>query len=176
MHLRSLEGCRLAIGSYPQFRYNAKGGGGNSTIISSNKDNILYLKFIPDLFSIPALTYRTTKFLSLPLPPGLKVEMSMQKLEGTLDKNSGEVLLDFESKFLFSICSIIKFPELHVETKLETGHVKSALFTERGFRRKKDGLVKLVGIAIIPVTSNKVLNLFLGLPNEALAVLRCEIK
>ena len=89
MHLKSLEGCRLTIGSYPPFSYNAFGGGGKAKLIPSQKNSILHLSFSSKTFSIPPLTSQTTKFLSFPLPPGLKIEMSMNKLEGTIDKNSG---------------------------------------------------------------------------------------
>ena len=176
MHLKSLEGCRLAIGSYPPFDYDAKGGGGKGTLRPSDQENILNLSFSSETFSIPPLTSRTTKFLSLPLPPCLKIKMSMDKLEGTIDKNSGEVLLRFESRFVFSIGSIFKFPDLLVKTSLETGTVKGKLHEEEGLVLQKNGKAKLVGVSTIPPTGNKILDTFLGLPNEALAVLQCEIK
>ena len=99
MYLKSLAGCRLTIGSYPVFIYNGFGGGGKGKLLSK-KNNIHYVSFSSKTFSIPPLNSRTTKFLSLPLPPGLKIEMSMDQLEGTIDKNSGEVLLKFKSKFI----------------------------------------------------------------------------
>ena len=176
MHLSSLEGCRLAIGSYPPFNYDARGGGGKGTLVKTEKENILNLSFSSETFSIPPLTSQTTKFLFLPLPPGLKIEMSMDKLEGTINKVSGEVLLQFQSKFIFSIGSIFTFPDLLVKTSLQTGKVKSHLYTEEGLIRQKNGKTKLVGIAVIPLTGNNILDNFLGLPNEALAVLQCEIK
>ena len=175
MLLRSLKGCQLVIGSYPPFAYNATGGGGNATVLS-DKDNIVSLKFASDTFSIPPLTSQTTKFLSFPLPPGLKIEMYMDKLEGTINKNSGEVVLIFESRFIFSIGSRFFFPNLIVKTSLKTGEVKSKLHQEKGLILQKDGKATLVGVAVIPVTTNKLLNFFLRLPNEALAVLKCEIK
>ena len=108
MQLKSLDGCRLAIGKYPSFRYNAYGGGGEATFLPNKKSNLLYISFSSKTFSIPPLTSKTTKFLSLPLPPGFKIEMYMEQLEGTIDKNSGETVLKFESKFLFSIGTILK--------------------------------------------------------------------
>ena len=81
MQLKSLEGCRLKIGSYPPFSYNAYGGGGTGTLLTSQKNNILSLHFSSKTFSIPPLTSQTTKFLFIPLPQGLKIEMSMDKLE-----------------------------------------------------------------------------------------------
>ena len=176
MQLKSLEGCRLEIGSYPPFYYNACGGGGKGTLLSSQKNNILYLRFSSKTFSIPPLTSQTTKFLSLPLPPGLKIKMSMDQLEGTINKKSGEVLLKFESKFLFSIGAMLQFPELIVNTLLTTGKVKGNLQEGEGQALQKNGKTKLVGISTIPKTGNKILDTFLGLPNEALAELRCQIK
>ncbi len=176
MHLKSLKGCRLIIGSFPPFSYNASGGGGKGTLISSKKSDFLYLSFSSKTFFIPPLTSKTTKFLSLPLPPGLKIEMSMDKLEGTIDKKSGNILFTFESKFIFCIRRIIKFPNLLVKTSLNTGVVKSKLHEAKGLPLQKNGKAKLVGIAIIHPTGNKILDTFLRLPNEALAELECEIK
>ena len=176
MQLTSLEGCRLKIGSYPPFSYDASGGGGQGTLLPSKKNNILFLSFSSKTFSIPPLTSKTTKFLSLPLPPGLKIEMSMDKLEGKIDKSSGEVCLKFESKFIFSIGVMIKFPALIVKTSLQTGKAQGKLHQAKGIGLQKDGKTKLVGISIIPPTGNKILDTFLGLPNEALAELQCEIK
>ena len=176
MKLKSLDGCRLKIGSYPSFFYDAYGGGGEGTLLPSKNKEILCLSFSSKTFSIPPLTSRTTKFLSLPLPPGLKINMTMDKLEGTIDKNSGEVLLKFESRFILSIWNIIQFPDLLVKTLLKTGKVKSELYEKEGHVRQKDGKTKLVGISVIPITGNKVLDTFLGLPNEAVAELQCEIK
>ncbi len=176
MRLKSLEGCQLKIGSYPPFSYNAYGGGGKGKLLPSKHTNILCLRFSSKTFSIPPLTSKTTKFLSLPLPPGLRIEIQMDKLEGTIDKNTGEVLLTFESKFLFTIASIIKFPDLFIKTSLTTGKAKGKLHEGIGMVLQENGKTKLVGICIIPKTRNKILDTFLGLPNEAIAELQCEIK
>ncbi len=176
MQLKSLEGCRLKIGKYPPFTYDAYGGGGKATLIPNPKKNLLHISFSPNRFFIPPLTSKTTRFLYLPLPPGLKIEMSMDQLEGTINKSSGEVLLKFESKFLFSIGSMLKFPGLIVKTLLRTGKVKSKLHQAEGLVLQNNGKTKLVGISIIPKTGNQILDTFLGLPNEALAELQCEIK
>ena len=176
MQLKSLDGCLLRIGLYPPFIYNANGGGGKATLLPNQKNNLIHISFSSKTFSIPPLTSRTTKFLSLPLPPGLKIEMSMDQLEGTIDRKSGEVLLKFESKFLFSIVATPKFPELIVNAILKTGKVKGKSHEGEGQPLQKNGKTKLVGISTIPPTGNKILDTFLGLPNEALAELQCEIK
>tara|TARA_Y100001968_G_C19196912_1_gene637985 strand:- start:256 stop:786 length:531 start_codon:yes stop_codon:yes gene_type:complete len=175
MQLKSLDGCRLTIGYYPPFDYNATGGGGHGESLPSENNNVQYLSFSSKTFSIPPLTSLTTKFLWLPLPPGLKIDMSMDKLEGTIDKNSGELLLKFESRFILNIGAFFKFPELLVKTSLTTGEVKGKLHAGKGNVLQKNGKIKLVGISIIPQTGNKILDAFLGLPNEALAELQCEI-
>ena len=176
MQLKSLEGCRLRIGSYPPFDYNACGGGGKGTSLPSKNHYIQNVCFSSKTFSIPPLTSKNTRFLSLPLPIGLKIEMSMDKLKGTIDKNSGEILFKFESRFVFSIVGLIKFPDLLVQTLLKTGKVTGRLHQSNGLSLQKNGRAKLVGISIIPPTGNKILDTFLGLPNEALAELECEIK
>ena len=176
MQLKSLDGCLLKIGSFPAFHYNASGGGGKGISMQSKKNNIETLSFSSKTFSIPPLNSQTTNFLSLPLPPGLKIDMSLDKLEGTVDQNSGKILLEFNSKFVLSILSIIQFPPLLVETTLTTGKIKGKLHEGTGLILQKNGIAKLVGIAMIPKTGNKVLDIFLGLPNEALAKLNCEMK
>ena len=176
MQLRSLEGCRLKIGKYPPFIYNAYGGGGKAKILPNQKDNLIHITFSSKTFAIPPLNSKTTRILCLPLPLGFKIEISLDKLEGTIDKNSGEVLLKFESKFLFSIGGIVKFPKLLIKTLLKTGKVKGQLHEGEGLILQSNGTTRLVGVSIIPKTGNKILDSFLGLPNEALAELQCEIK
>ena len=175
MQLRSLDGCRLTIGKDPSFSYNAYGGGGEATLLPNQKSNLLHISFSSKTFSIPPLTSKTTRFLTLPLPPGFKITMSMDQLKGTIDKDSGEVLLNFESKFLFSIGGMLRFPGLIVKTLLTTGRVKGQLHKGKGLILQNNGTIKLVGISMIPKTGNKILDIFLGLPNEALAELKCEI-
>ena len=102
--------------------------------------------------------------------------MSMDKLEGTIDKNTGEILFELESKLIFSIGTIIKFPHLLIKASLQKGIVKGKLHESKGITLQKNGKTKLVGIATIPPTGNKFLDNFLNLPNEALAELQCAIK
>ena len=175
MELRSLDGCRLTIGHFPHFSYNATGGGGEAKLLSIKDNNILNLSFSSKSFAIPPLTSKTTKFLSLPLPPAIRIEMLMDKLEGTINKNSGEILFKFESKFILCIGTIIKFPNLLVKTTLETGSVKGKLHKGKGIILQKNGNTKLVGISTIPRTGNNILDAFLDLPNEALAELKCIV-
>ena len=176
MQLKSLRGCRLKIGKYPPFTYNANGGGGKAISHQNHNNDLLEISFSSNTFSIPPLNSKTTRFLSLPLPPGFNIKISMDQLEGTINKKSGEVLLTFKSKFHFSIGSMIKFPELKVNTFLKTGKVKGKLHEGEGTALQNSGKTTLVGLSTIPKTGNKIFDKFLGLPNEALAELNCEIK
>ena len=71
---------------------------------------------------------------------------------------------------------MITFPNLLVHSSLTTGKVKGKLHEGTGILLKENGKTKLVGVCIIPKTRNQILDTFLGLPNEALAELQCEIK
>ena len=62
MKMKSLEGCRLTIGRYPPFIYNAYGGGGKATLLPSQKNNIKFVRFTSKTFSIPPLTSKTTTY------------------------------------------------------------------------------------------------------------------
>ena len=176
MRLKSTKGCRLAIGSYPYFDYDGTNGGGTVSFTETKDKDTEYVKFCTKTFLIPSLTWKTTKFLSLPIPPGIKIEMIMDKLEGTINQKSGEILLEFEARFVLSIFSIYKFPNLLVNSLLNTGIAKTKLHKAVGLTLQEDGRTRLVGISTIPKTNNRFLDSFLSLPNQALAVLNCQIE
>ena len=71
---------------------------------------------------------------------------------------------------------MLKFHELTIKTFLKTEKVKSKLHKVQGLILHHDGITKLVDIYLVQKTGNKIPDTFLGLPNEALAELKCEIK
>ena len=73
------------------------------------------------------------------------------------------------------IISVFSFPDLLVNSNLTTGKVRSSLYKSEGSALQDNGETTLVGISIIPKTNNAILNAFLGLPNEALAILKCKL-
>ena len=176
MYLESLQDCRLSIGSYPTFHYDARGGGGEAYLINEENDNLQGLRFSPNSFCIPPINWRTTKVLGLSIPPGLQVKMCLENLQGTIERSTGEIRLDFESRFIFTIFPYFRFPDLIVKTCLSSGTAKSHLHLVEGKTLQQDGSATLVGIALVPLTGHKLLDLFLNLPNEALAILKCKIK
>jgi len=175
MQLKSLNGCLLAIGSYPPFSYDATGGGGEGVITDQTHKGLNYVVFDKKRLRIPSLTYKTTKFLGLPLPPGLEICIKPDKLEGSIDQSNGSVLFQFEARFNFRISNLYKASDLIVKTKLSTGSCISERHNVNGIPLKSDGNALLVGVADVPKSGDIILDRFLGLPNEALAVLNCEL-
>ncbi len=174
MYLKSLKACKLSIGKYPAFIYDATGGGGEVISVKIHK-NTKYIKFSPQKFKIPPLNWKTTKFLSIPLPPGIRIEMNMDKLEGIINNVSGEINLEFEARFRLQIFSVFKFPDLFIKSLLNTGKIRTKNFRSQGKRLLNNGETKLVGVATISKTNNLILDKFLFLPTEALAELNCEL-
>ena len=152
--LKSLEKCQLAIGSYPYYDYDATNGGGATSFVHLKKNGCVFVEFNPKNFSIPPLSWRTTKIFNVPLPPGLKIKMVLEKLQGTIDRNNGNISLDFKAKFAFSIFSRIKFPDLIVKTALGDKKLTSKVFKVQGKPIQENGMTTLVGIAVVPRTNN----------------------
>tara|TARA_B100000700_G_C14827948_1_gene753122 strand:- start:135 stop:680 length:546 start_codon:yes stop_codon:yes gene_type:complete len=177
MLLKSLKDCQLSIGSYPIFQYDATGGGGKGLLHDTDKKNIQHIRFNKNEFSIPPLNWKTTKLLSLPIPPGINIKISLKKLEGKVNQETIEINLDLEARFILTIFSIIKLPYLSVNTLLSNKKFKSTINREnpQGRSKNKVVLTTLLGETIIPATGNVLLDSFLGLPNKAEALLKCEI-
>lgn len=124
--MRTRPGCRLAISIYPSFTYDSSGGGGDAAVSPAGSGSApalpacvpppppgaLAVSFDPARLSIPALDWRTTRFLGLPLPPGLEIAITPITLAGWVDRESGRVALAFDASFQFSafgLCVLIVF-------------------------------------------------------------------
>ena len=175
MRLKSLEGCKLKIGSYPAFHYNAINGGGSGALGETIPGGNQKLKFNPNTFFMPPMNWRTTKFLSMPMLPGLEIRMHLEKLEGTINKSTGIISLDFQSKFIFTIFQVYRFPALIVNTNLTNHIIKKEFQNVESSIIKENGYLTLNGLATISPSGNKLLDIFLGLPNEARALLKCQL-
>lgn len=174
LQLSTGEGCSLVIGAYPRFRYDARGGGGLGQLGPANPAGLQALEFDPTALPIPPLTWRSTRFLGLPLPPGLSISIEADQLAGSLDAGTGALALRFSARFHFAIGSLYRAPALPVETELTSGAVCSRRHTTCGAPLAADGSAVLVGVARIAPSGEAWLDRFLGLPDEALAVLRCR--
>ncbi len=173
--MSTASGCGLAIGAYPRFRYDARGGGGVAQLAEAGEqDGWQAIGFDPAGLLIPALSWRNTRLLGLPLPPGLSIAIEPRQLQGHWHPRSGEVQLDFRASFRFSLAGVYQAPPLQVQTRLHTQRAQGQRHQAQGERIGNDGQALLVGIATVPPTGEGWLDRFLGLPDEALALLRCR--
>lgn len=74
---------RLSISIYPPFAYDATGGRGTGRVTPDAPvgapAGALGVAF--DGIDIPPLDWRTARFLGLPLPPGLRIDIAPKRLE-----------------------------------------------------------------------------------------------
>ena len=172
--LDTLSGCSLAIGRYPRFGYNASGGGASGSLSPAGDE----LLFPVEAVSIPPLNGHTTRFLGLPLPPGLEIRIAPERLAGSLDPATGAVQLDFRARFHFRLAiagwPLLEAPPLLVAALLRTGCAEGERHQAEGLPLDASGRGRLVGVAMITPTGTAWLDRFLGLPDEALAELDCR--
>jgi hypothetical protein len=177
--LITLAGCGLVIGGYPRFRYNALGGQALGEVAQAGQD-LKRVQFPANTIRIPDLNWRTTRFLGLPLPPGLKIGIQPEQLAGQIQTSTGQVELQFRSRFRFCMGASaglqLSAPDLGVETRLTTEAISSQRHNVQGQRLDQNNRGVLVGTARIEPCGAAWLDRFLGLPDEALAVLECRFE
>ncbi|MFZ0407610.1 MAG: hypothetical protein WAM11_05815 [Cyanobium sp.] len=176
LHLQTLAGCGLRIGRYPRFGYDASGGGGTATLGGPDRGGWQALSFEAAALAIPALSWRTTRCLGLPLPPGLRITIDPQRLEGRWQIATGALELQFDARFRFAVADWYRAPDLIVRTQLSTGAVRGLRHSAQGQPLDGNGQALLVGIATVEPTGANRFDRFLGLPDEALAQLRCRLR
>ncbi|XP_071732201.1 uncharacterized protein [Rutidosis leptorrhynchoides] len=175
---KTLGACKLGISRYPDFEYNAQGGEGSGIgkkMVGVDFNGETSVDFDVKTLYIPSLTSATTKFLGLPLPPFLKIEIVPEIFRGIINLESGKVDLKFKARFWFSVGSIYKAPPLLVETLLTSEESKGTQRSGRGERLDEQGRCKLVGVANVEQIDDFLMNSFLDLPNECLAILNATI-
>jgi hypothetical protein len=175
LQLRTDAGCELAIGPWPRFRYDARGGGAPGRSGPPDADGWCPLLFDPPQLVIPPLNARTARILGLPLPPGLAIVIRPLELAGRWRPADGAVDLAFDARFELRLAGRIAAPELTVTTRLGSGAVAGKRQRAQGRPLDREGRGVLVAVAEVPPTGTGWLDRFLGLPGEALAVLRCQL-
>ena len=176
LQLQTLAGCGLAIGRYPRFGYDASGGGGRAALGLHDRGGWQPLSFAACGLTIPALSWRTTRFLGLPLPPGLSIAVHPERLNGRWQPATGALELQFDARFRFALANLYQAPDLIVRTQLTTREVRGLRHSAQGQPLDGMGQALLVGIATVQPTGEAWLDRFLGLPDEALAQLRCRLQ
>lgn len=94
---KTLGACKLGISRYPDFEYNAQGGEGSGIgkkMVGVDFNGETSVDFDVRTLYIPSLTTATTKFLGLPLPPFLKIEIVPEIFRGIINLESGKVEFD----------------------------------------------------------------------------------
>lgn len=100
VEFRTLEGCRLGISRYPDFEYDARGGSGSGVgqeeeIGGGDDDDgvvvVIATTFDVETLYVPPLTGARTRFLGLPLPPFLRIDIAPEVLQGRINRRSGRV-------------------------------------------------------------------------------------
>jgi hypothetical protein len=166
----------LAIGAYPRFRYDGRGGGGPATARGPLAEGWQSLSFSPATLRIPPLDFRTTSVLGVPLPPGLQISILSERLQGRWHPRMGWVELMFHARFRPQVAGRAVAPDLIVASPLTTGSVRGRRHQAEGEPLDAEGRGVLVGVATVAPTGTAWLDRFLGLPDEALAVLRCRLR
>jgi hypothetical protein len=175
VELRTEAGCALAIGPWPRFRYDARGGGGRGESGAEAGEGWRALVFDPTALTIPPLTARSASILGLPLPPGLEIAIEPLELAGRWNPGAGLVDLAFDARFQLRLAGRAVSPELRVTTRLGSGEASGQRQRASGRPLDAEGRGVLVGIALVPLSGAGWLDRFLGLPGEALAVLGCQL-
>ncbi|XP_043716926.1 uncharacterized protein LOC122664943 [Telopea speciosissima] len=176
VEFKTLSACRLGISRYPNFEYNAKGGTGTGNGIKNDSSpDEISVSFDLQTLYIPPLTSETTRFLGLPLPPFLKIDIVPELFHGAINEETGKVDLEFKAKFLFSAGRIYKAPPLMVRTILTSEESSGTMKRGRGERLDGKGKCRLVGVAVVDPVNDVFMNSFLGLPTECLAELNAFI-
>jgi hypothetical protein len=89
------------------------------------------------------------------------------------------VSLRFRARFRFRIqlgaTELYQAPDLLVDTELRSDRCQGRRHRASGRALDGSGAALLVGVATVPPSGDAWLDRFLGLPDEALAVLRCRI-
>ena len=163
------------IGRFPPFAYDASRGGGPVIHAPTNGQGLVPLKVPCDGLTIPPLDGQTARLFGLPLPPWISVQIEPDLLEGCLNPSSGELQLSFRSRFRFTLgaakAPLYQASDLVVETALTSGRVQGQRHRGQGQALNGEGRGRLVGVATIAPCQDSWLNAFLGLPDEALAVM-----
>lgn len=175
LRLSTFDGCGLAIGAYPRFRYDASCGGGLGELGAADGSGRQTLRFDPAGLCIPPLDGRRGRLLAFPLPPGPVIEIVPEELAGSLDPQRGDLRLRLRARFRFRLFSLYRAPDLLIETELVSASVRGRRHRAEGRPLDAQGNGVLAGVAPIQPSGDAWFDRFLGLPDEALAVLRCRL-
>ena len=105
--------------------------------------------------------------------------IAADELSGQWEQQSGAIALNFRARFRFR-ASLARYPiyappDLQIACTLTSGTAQGRRHSATGQPLADDGRTRLVGVARVEPCGDALLDRFLGLPDEALAVLECRI-
>lgn len=178
--MRTTEDCALAVSVHPQFSYDATGGGGTAHGYQSPHSQKLEVSFPTSTLNIPDVSYKTARIGGVPLLPIFRIAVDAQSLQGTIDRGSGAVDLQFVARFYLTASlfgwNFYSAPPLLITTQLTTGSAAGGRLGGTGSAMQSDGSATLVGVSEVAVTGDRLLDAFLRLPNYTLAVMACNFE
>jgi len=148
------------LGSFAEYPYDGAGsnGVGNLGPAANGRTEVEFSQF-----EIPPMQF-------IPGSDAIRIEIEANRLSGYIDFCTGEVELDFDAMFT-PIMGDTPMTSLSVVTTI-TSETSTGLSQSRsGKRLDKYGDAHLAGVAIVPETSDPLINFMLGLPNDAV----CEL-
>jgi hypothetical protein len=120
----------LGVSSWPDFDYDASGATTLGVVEPPDPKHpdALRLRFDVRTFEGPPVCGRTTRVFGVPLPPGVRIDITPLSLHGWLDPKTGACALDFDAEFRGSIFGegFIKLPPMTVRSPLTTGAARGA--------------------------------------------------
>eukprot|EP00983_Pelagomonas_calceolata_P023181 729971-Pelagomonas_calceolata.AAC.1 len=165
VRLITTDNCELGVSLYPNFGYKAAGGGGNGTVTDLG-NGFLRVTWDIDTLVIPDLDWRTGSLFRLPIPPPINIAIKPQRLEvcthvrmcarahctwhGTIKQDTGEVALDFDCEFFFTLGPLYAAPPLVINTLLTTESTRGR-FREANGSRLNGNSVR--GQVLVPANS-----------------------
>jgi hypothetical protein len=168
--------CALGVSFYPDFAYNAEGGGGMGKVTAMDIDGKVAVSFDPLTLQVPDLESNTADMMGLPLPPLFKAEIRAVSLSGFIEKRTGKVDMQFDAEIVPSLTSINIGTPLKLFINLTTETSWGATRSARGKRLDSEGRCVLVGVARLPPSSDPITSTLLMLPTDALAVLQVKFE
>eukprot|EP00240_Pyramimonas_obovata_P013194 CAMPEP_0118932102 /NCGR_PEP_ID=MMETSP1169-20130426/9106_1 /TAXON_ID=36882 /ORGANISM="Pyramimonas obovata, Strain CCMP722" /LENGTH=262 /DNA_ID=CAMNT_0006874707 /DNA_START=62 /DNA_END=850 /DNA_ORIENTATION=- len=168
--------CALGVSFYPDFAYNAEGGGGVGKVTAMDIDGKVAINFDPLTLNVPTLETSTADLMGLPLPPLFRAEIRANSLSGFIEKRSGKVDLQFDAEVVPAIGSVQVGQAIKLFINLTTETSWGATRSARGKRLDSEGRCVLVGVARLPPSTDPITSTLLMLPTDALAVLQVRFE
>ena len=153
---------RLSISHFPTFAYDGKGSGGYG-LYSALPGGRAAIEFTGTALEVPPLFF-------IPGFDAVRIEITVKELAGEIHLAGGRIDLAFDAEFTPVVFGR-RMTSISVVTPLTTETSSGMLRTLEGRRMDEWGDAYLVGVAVVPVTEDPLINAFLDLPTDA----ACEL-